>query len=342
MSKAADEPGRGDEPAIELDRVSKTYPKGTRALDEVSLMVRAGTVCAFLGRNGAGKSTTVRILSTLARPTSGRAAVCGIDVTARPTQVRRIIGTAMQSSALDTLMTAREHLELAAGLIGYRGRDRRRRADELLDLLGLAGADRRAVAGFSGGMRRRLDLAMALIRQPRVLFLDEPSAGLDIQSRLALWEVIAGLKADGTTIFLATHDLGEANRLADTIAVIDRGVLRAMGTPDELKRDLGGSTATLELDKPVDQDSVQAVFGAGASVEDGCLVRVAFSGSGDELRSVLTAASNHGLSVVKVATAEPALEDVYVRLTGAGLKNDGEGHGDVGMRAVQQMGVARS
>jgi ABC-2 type transport system ATP-binding protein len=222
--------------AIEMENVVKVYPSGVRALDSVTLAVPHGSICAFLGRNGAGKSTTVRVLSTLSRKTSGRAAVCGLDIDARPAEVRRLIGVALQNSGLDGLMTGREHLELIAGLAGYRGRARRSRADELLEQLGLAQAAGRVVSKYSGGMRRRLDLGLALIHRPRVLFLDELGSGLDLQSRLAVWEVIRGLRAGGSTVFLATHDLNEADRLCDTVVVIDAGRIRAIGSPADLKK----------------------------------------------------------------------------------------------------------
>jgi ABC-2 type transport system ATP-binding protein len=225
--------------AIEMENVVKVYPNGVRALDLVTLAVPHGSICAFLGRNGAGKSTTVRVLSTLTRKTSGRAAVCGVDIDARPAEVRRLIGAALQNSGLDGLMTGREHLELIAGLVGYRGKARRRRADELLELVGLAGAAGQAVSRYSGGMRRRLDLSLALIHRPRVLFLDELGSGLDLQSRLAVWEVIRDLRAGGSTVFLATHDLNEADRLSDTVVVIDAGRIRAVGSPADLKMTLG-------------------------------------------------------------------------------------------------------
>ena len=224
--------------AIELRDLVKVYPNGVRALDSLSLTVPRGAICALLGRNGAGKTTTVRVLSTLTRQTSGRAAICGVDTSERPAEVRRLIGVALQNSALDGLMTGREHLELIAGLAGYRGKDRRRRADDLLELLGLAGLDKRVVATYSGGMRRRLEFALALIQRPQVLFLDELSSGLDVQSRLAVWDIIRELRAGGATILLATHDLGEASQLSDLVAVISAGRICAAGPPESLKPSL--------------------------------------------------------------------------------------------------------
>jgi ABC-2 type transport system ATP-binding protein len=330
-----------DPPAIEVEELVKVYRDGTRALDAVSLTVGPGTVCAFLGRNGAGKTTTVRVLSTLTRKTSGRALVCGVDVDAKPAEVRRLIGVALQNSALDELMTAREHLHLIAGLAGYRGKARRQRADDLLALLGLEAVGKRVIATFSGGMRRRLDLGLALVQRPRVLFLDEPTSGLDLQSRLAVWQVIEDLKADGSTIFLTTHDLGEANQLADLIAVIDQGRIRASGTPAELKEAVGRSAVTFQLAGPVDEEILKRAFKGPVEVVEGG-VRIAFAGSGEDLRALLAEAHDAGLVVEQVAVAEASLEDVYVGLTGTHVDLDGAGRGAAGMQAVRQMGVSRS
>ncbi len=330
-------------PAVELDDVVKVYPNGVRALDGVSLTVPSGSVCAFLGRNGAGKTTTVRILSTLTRATSGRARVCGVDVAADPAKVRRRIGVAMQSSALDELMTGREHVELVAGLAGYRGKARRRRADELLELLGLTGADTRVVAGYSGGMRRRLDLALALIQQPEVLFLDEPSSGLDLQSRRSVWKIIQDLRRGGSTIFLTTHDLGEANQLADLIAVINDGRVQAVGSPNELKEALSRRTAAFYLAETASAEQITAAFGPDATSDDGLCVQAPFSGSGEHMRVLLDSAHDAGLTVERIEVAEPSLEDVYVGLTGSHVELDGDaGRAAAGVKAVRQMGVSRS
>lgn len=328
--------------AIELENVVKVYRNGVRALDSVTLAVPQGSVCAFLGRNGAGKTTTVRVLSTLSRKTSGRAAVCGVDTDARPAEVRRLIGVALQNSALDDQMTAREHLELIAGLAGYRGKARRQRADDLLELLGLAAVDKRVVATYSGGMRRRLDLGLALIQRPQVLFLDEPSSGLDLQSRLAVWKIIRDLQADGSTIFLTTHDLAEANQLSDMIAVIDRGQIRAAGSPAELKETLGQPTTTLHLASPAEERQLALVLGDSVIPVEGGGVRAVSAGSGEQLRALLTRAHEGGLVVQRVEVAEPSLEDVYVRLTGSDIDIDNAGSGAAGIRATRQMGVPQS
>jgi ABC-2 type transport system ATP-binding protein len=309
--------------AIDMDDVVKVYPNGVRALDRVTLAVPQGSVCAFLGRNGAGKTTTVRVLSTLSSKTSGRVSVCGMDIDTRPAEVRRLIGVALQNSALDDLMTAREHIELVSGLAGYRGQARRQRATDLLELLGLTGAGNRVVATYSGGMRRRLEFGLALIQRPRVLFLDEPSAGLDLQSRMAVWKIIRDLRADGSTIFLTTHDFGEANQLSDMIAVIDDGQIRGVGSPARLKEWVGGATTVLHLAHQAGERQLVRVFGDGATPVDGIGVRVAGAGSGEQLRELLTRAHESGLVVARVEVTEPSLADVYMRLTGSEMSNPG-------------------
>lgn len=328
--------------AIELLDLVKVYPNGVRALDSLSLTVPPGSICALLGRNGAGKTTTVRVLSTLTRQSSGQAAICGISTSERPAEVRRLIGVALQNSALDGLMTGREHLELIAGLAGYRGKDRRRRADALLELLGLAALDKRVVATYSGGMRRRLELGLALVQRPQVLFLDEMSAGLDVQSRLAVWDIIGELRADGATILLTTHDIGEASQLSDLVAIIRAGRICAAGSPAELKETLDRTVLTLHLANSADERRLALFLGDGATTVESGGVRVACASSGEQLHRLLGRAGEAGVVVDRVEIAEPSLEEVYVNLTGSELEIDSAGSGAAGIRAAQQMGVPRS
>lgn len=328
--------------AIELQDLVKVYPNGVRALDSLSLTVPHGSICALLGRNGAGKTTTVRVLSTLTRQSSGRATICGIDTSERPMQVRRMIGVALQNSALDGLMTGREHLELIAGLAGYRGKDRRRRADALLELLGLAGLDKRVVATYSGGMRRRLELGLALVQRPQVLFLDEMSSGLDVQSRLAVWNIIRDLRAEGSTILLTTHDIGEANQLSDMVSIISAGRICAAGSPGELKETLDRRSLILHLVTSADERRLALFLGDDATIVEEGGVRVACASSGEQLHRLLGQAGEAGFTVDRVETAEPSLEDVYVSLTGSNLEVDSAGSGAAGVRAAQQMGVPQS
>ena len=224
------------EVAIEATGLEKTYPKGVRALDGLSFVTEAGTVFALLGPNGAGKSTAVKILTTLTRPDAGSASVAGIDVVAQPDRVRRTIGAVSQASGVDIRATGRENLRLQGQLYGLRGPDLERRIGELLEAFGLANAADRIARGYSGGMQRRLDIAMALIHDPRVLFLDEPTTGLDPEVRADMWQEISGLATEqGKSVLLTTHYLEEADQLAAQVAIVDRGKVVAEGTPEEMR-----------------------------------------------------------------------------------------------------------
>src|SRR5436305_5813913 len=227
-------------PAIEASELVREFRKGPRAIDGIDLSVARGEIYGFLGPNGAGKSTTVLMLTTLLPPTSGSARVGGFDIVRQGAQVRATIGAALQEAALDAILTGREHLLLQATLQGLAKPDRKRRAAQLLERVGLEDAADRRVGGYSGGMKRRLDLALALVHQPRILFLDEPTTGLDPQSRAALWEEVARLARDeGMTVFLTTQYPEEADALADRIGIIDRGKIVAEGTPAQLKAEIG-------------------------------------------------------------------------------------------------------
>src|SRR5690242_13309411 len=235
---------------IEVEGLVREFKNGPRAVDGIDLEVAQGEIYGFLGPNGAGKSTTVLMLTTLLPPTSGTARVGGFDVVRQGAQVRATIGAALQEAALDPILTGREHLNLQATLQGLQKADRQRRATELLERVGLIEAADRRVGGYSGGMKRRLDLAMALVHEPRILFLDEPTTGLDPQSRAALWEEVARLAHDeGMTVFLTTQYLEEADALADRIGIIDRGKIVAEGTPDQLKAEIGSPSVEVQ---PVD------------------------------------------------------------------------------------------
>src|SRR6266700_7951689 len=229
--------------AIEATDLVREFKNGPRAVDGIDLGVAPGEIYGFLGPNGAGKSTTVHMLTTLLPPTSGTARVAGYDVVTQGQHVRAAIGAALQEAALDPLLTGREHLRLQASLQALPRAERNQRADELIARVGLTHAADRKVRGYSGGMKRRLDLAMALVHSPSVLFLDEPTTGLDIQSRTALWDEVARLAADdGVTVFLTTQYLEEADVLADRLGIIDRGRLVATGTPEQLKAQIGRPT----------------------------------------------------------------------------------------------------
>jgi len=307
--------------AIEAHDLVKTYPKGVQALDGLSFAVPAGTVFALLGPNGAGKSTTVKILTTLAQADSGTARVAGLDVRAKPAKVRHLIGVVAQLSGADPVATGRENVLLSGRIQGLRGRELRRRTDELLGRFGLADAAGRRVRTYSGGMRRRLDVAMGLINRPRVLFLDEPTAGLDPESRSAMWAEIGRLAAaEGLTILLTTHYLEEADHLASRLAIVDRGRVVVAGTPDELKGELRGDALHLELASGTARDPALAALARVPGVREPRIEGTSLSVRADEgataLPAVLAALEGAGVGVRAATVARPSLDDVYVRYSG--------------------------
>jgi ABC-2 type transport system ATP-binding protein len=307
--------------AIEANGLVKTYPKGVRALDGLTFGVEPGTVFALLGPNGAGKSTTVKILTTLAQADAGTACVAGLDVRARAAQVRHAIGVVAQRSGADPMATGRENLLLSGRIQGLRAGRLTRRADELLGRFGLAAAAGRLVRTYSGGMRRRLDVAMGLINQPQVLFLDEPTAGLDPESRSAMWDEIGRLaSADGLTILLTTHYLEEADRLADELAIVDQGRVVAGGTPDELKGQLRGDAVHVELAGQAQRARLLAALDPLAAVRevrmDGSHINARADDGAAALPAVLAALESAGLPVRAATVARPSLDDVYLRHAG--------------------------
>jgi ABC-2 type transport system ATP-binding protein len=313
--------GTGDGYQIEAHDLVKTYPKGVRALGGLSFAVSAGTVFGLLGPNGAGKSTTVKILTTLAQADSGTATVAGLDVRARAAQVRRAIGVVAQRSGADPMATGRENLLLTGRIQGLRGTALAARADELLGRFDLAGAAGRLVRTYSGGMQRRLDVALGLINRPQVLFLDEPTAGLDPESRTAMWDEIGRLAADdGLTILLTTHYLEEADRLASRLVIVDRGRIVAEGTPDELKGQLHGDAVQVELADQAEQGRLLAVLGRVPAVReiqvDGSHVSARADEGAAALPAVLAALGDAGLPVRAASVARPSLDDVYLRHAG--------------------------
>lgn len=310
--------------AIEATEIAKTYKGGVEALKGVTFRVGWGEIFGYLGRNGSGKTTTARILATLTSATSGSAAVAGHDVATEPAAVRRSIGVTMQEAALDNLMTGREHLELVGGLWGLSGKEARRRADELLEEFGIAGAGRRLISTYSGGMRRRLDIATALISRPRILFLDEPTTGLDPQSRRALWNEIKALKAAGASVFLTTQYLEEADELADTVAVIKGGTIVACGSPAQLKSGIGRTTLRLRLPDRGQMADLRRVFGeTPVEIDDDGRVRIEIHDNETATPVVLDLLGrlrDSGIPVEGLSVTEPSLEAVFVQLTGEGLE----------------------
>jgi len=316
--------------AIEAQGLVKTYPGGVRALDGLGFAVQAGTVFGLLGPNGAGKTTTVKILTTLSRPDAGRARVAGLDVLRQPDQVRRLIGVVAQHSGVDREATGRENLTLQGLVHGLRGRELRRRVAGLLERFGLAEAADRVVGGYSGGMQRRLDIALGLVHRPQVLFLDEPTTGLDPEVRADLWEEIARLATgEGLTILLTTHYLEEADRLASRLAIVDHGRIVVEGTPDGLKRELRGDAVQVELAEPEPDARVSGALDRLDTVREvtleGRSLRARSDSGATAVPSVLAALELAGVKVASVTVARPSLDDVYLRYTGRAFGEADEG-----------------
>jgi ABC-2 type transport system ATP-binding protein len=307
-----------DVPAVLVEDLQRVYPGGLRAVDGVNLRVEPGEIYGFLGPNGAGKSTTVRILTTLLRPTAGRALVAGHDVVTEAADVRRAIGVALQEAALDPLMTGRELLRLQGALHGLRRAEASRRCDELLRRVELTDAADRRLGTYSGGMRRRLDLAMALVHRPRVLFLDEPTTGLDPASRAALWREVRLLNDEGTTVFLTTQYLEEAEQLAGRVAIIDRGKIVAEGTPDDLKDRVGEPALHVDLVDPGRRAEAMALLGAhGRCAErDGGAIVVRTPEGARAIAPLIRSLDEAGIEVDAVEIEEPTLDDVFLAVTG--------------------------
>jgi ABC-2 type transport system ATP-binding protein len=308
------------EHAIEAEDLVKTYPKEVKALDGLSFAVPPGSVFALLGPNGAGKSTAVKILTTLAQADAGRATVAGMDVSAEPERVRRTIGVVSQGSGVDIQATGRENLRLQGRIHGIRGRAIEERAGELLERFGLAGAADRIAKGYSGGMQRRLDIAMALIHDPAVLFLDEPTTGLDPEVRADMWSEIAKLAGErGKTVLLTTHYLEEADQLAERVAIVDRGQIVAEGSPEELKRELRGDAIHVDLAGDYNGAVSRALADLALIRDvalDGRVLRARADDGARAVPLVLQALESHGVSVASVRVARPSLDDVYLKHTG--------------------------
>jgi ABC-2 type transport system ATP-binding protein len=311
---------------IEVEGLVREFPKGPRAVDGIDLVVEPGEIYGFLGPNGAGKSTTVLMLTTLLPPTAGTARVAGFDVVRQGTEVRAAIGAALQEAALDPLLTAREHMRLQTALHGVPRAERRARGDDLLERLGLTEAAARRVGGYSGGMKRRLDLALALVHRPRVLFLDEPTTGLDPQSRGGLWQEVARLAAEeGVTVFLTTQYLEEADALADRVGIIDRGRIVAEGTPTALKAEIGRPTLEVVPAPGTSLDALAAVLAGFGELVPGSArgASVRLAGGDAALAEVVRALDGAGLRVEHLQLHAPTLDDVFLAKTGSTLEGAG-------------------
>src|SRR5918997_1648746 len=315
------------EMSIEVEGLVKEFKKGPRAVDGIDLHVDPGEIYGFLGPNGAGKSTTVLMLTTLLPPTAGTARVAGYDIVKQGPQVRTSIGAALQEAALDQFLTGRDHMRLQAALHGLSRVERKKRGDELLERVGLSEAADRRVRAYSGGMKRRLDLALALVHRPRILFLDEPTTGLDPQSRSALWSEVSRLARDeGVTVFLTTQYLEEADVLADRVGIIDRGRIVAEDTPEALKAEIGRPSVEATPASPAERDAVVGIlsrFGEEIPSQPGT-VAVRLSGGASGLADVVRALDAENLKVSNLRLEEPSLDDVFLAKTGRSLEGAGE------------------
>jgi ABC-2 type transport system ATP-binding protein len=310
---------------IEVEGLVREFKGGVRAVDGIDLRVEPGEIHGFLGPNGAGKSTTVLMLTTLLPPTAGTARVAGHDIVREGAQVRQAIGAALQEAALDPLLTGRDHMRLQTALQGVPKAERPERSDALLERVGLADAADRKVGGYSGGMKRRLDLALALVHRPRILFLDEPTTGLDPQSRADMWDEVARLaREDGVTVFLTTQYLEEADVLADRIAIIDHGRIVARGTPTALKAEIGRPTLEVQPAERSERDAVAGVlarFGTLVKAPPGAAA-VRLRDGADELTEIVRALDAAELAMADFRLHAPTLDDVFLAKTGRKLDEE--------------------
>ncbi len=309
--------------AIAARALRRTFKGGIEAVRDIDLTVSSGEVFGFLGPNGAGKTTTVRMLCTLLPPTAGSATVAGLDVVKDAAAVRRRIGVALQEIGLDPVQTGRELLELQCGLYGITGPDARRRAEELLELVGLTDAANRRTKTYSGGMKRRLDLASALVHSPDVLFLDEPTTGLDPASRLTIWDEVRRINAGGSTVFLTTQYLEEADKLCDRLAIIDDGEIVAQGTPEQLKAEMGHDVVSVSVDADHAAATETALAGLPGlervMVEAGGIALYVEDGAGS-IAEIVRRLEREQIPTGSISVARPTLDDVFLKATGRRLE----------------------
>jgi ABC-2 type transport system ATP-binding protein len=319
-------------PVIEVADLVKVYKGGTRAVDGISFTVGEGEFFGFLGPNGAGKTTTIRILATLLRPTSGSASVSGIDVMEHPGEVRRQVGFAMQTVAVDPLATGRENLELIGRLRRVPSQQLQARIDELLVLMKLTESQKKIVGTYSGGMKRRLDLATALLHRPRVLFLDEPTEGLDPQSRNALWEELESVNRSGTTMFLTTHYMEEADRLCKRIAIVDEGKIVVEGAPGELKRTVGNDVVEVQLEADGPEELERQRSSIGRMLEGFVPVteikpspvgiQLYVSNAAAAIPELVRRMDGDSVRIGSLTMHQPSLDDVFLRYTGKTIREE--------------------
>jgi len=319
-------------PIIEVRDLVKVYGKGdkqTRAVDGISFDVARGELFGFLGPNGAGKTTTIRVLATLLAPTSGSVRVAGLDVTRQPHEVRKRLGLALQTAALDAFSTGRETLELAGRLHRLPREQIRRRADELLELMTLSKVANKLTGTYSGGMKRRLDLASALMHQPELLILDEPTEGLDPQSRTALWEELERINQAGTTMLLTTHYMEEADRLCRRLSIIDNGKIVIDGSPTELKRTVGAELVVLEIEQPEGDGVVERVRSRLAGLVEAEAVSAHPQGvslsvpnAGAAIPALLRRLEGDTVQISGLRMSQPSLDDVFMKYTGRSIREE--------------------
>jgi len=318
-----------DDRSIQVSGLVREFKGGIQAVDGIDLSVTGSEIYGFLGPNGAGKSTTVKVLTTLLPPSAGTVTVAGYDVAREGAKVRASIGVALQDVALDPMLTGREHMRLQAGLQGVPRAERATRGDDLLERVGLTDAAERKSSTYSGGMKRRLDLALALLHRPRILFLDEPTTGLDVQSRTALWDEVARLaREEGTTVFLTTQYLEEADVLADRVGIIDRGVIVAEGTPAALKEEVAHPTVEVIPRDPEGCAAIGAAlapFGEPVAERGAGSVAVRLRSGADQLAEIVRALDVANVTVAHLALHEPTLDDVFLAKTGRSLEGAGDG-----------------
>lgn len=314
---------------VEVSNLTKIYPGNIKAVDDITFQVRPGEFFGFLGPNGAGKTTTMKILGTLVRKTSGVAKVLGVDVEEDPNFVRGSIGFALQEISLDQLATGRETLILMGALYHMEPTYAKARANELSELFGLADAGNRKVGSYSGGMKRRLDLASVLMHKPRLLFLDEPTEGLDPQSRKVIWEYLANLNRDGVTIFLTTHYMEEADQLCSRLAIIDQGKIVAQDSPLDLKKGLGADVVNLKFGEKTGKMQIGDAGRILASVEDVREVKIADNtlsvyvvGASSKIPELFDVLGRHGIKVESISVSGPTLNDVFIKYTGHQIREE--------------------
>ncbi len=316
---------------ITTEQLTKVFPGDIRAVDSIDFEVKAGEIFGFLGPNGAGKTTTIKMLNTLLQPTSGTAVVAGFDVLKNPADVRRSIGYVAQDVGVDEHGTGRENLTLYGHFYRLDGKTLKRRVKELFELVDLIGYEDKMVSTYSGGMRKRLDIAMGLIHQPQLIFLDEPTAGLDPQTRVHIWDYIRDLaKAIGITIFLTTHYMEEADRLADRIAIIDRGQIMVMGTPSKLKESIGGDVVTLSSCETGPEECEAFIRRTQEALTDQPFVLetratdselAVYVDKGESAApTIMRLLSNQGIEVETLSFSKPSLDDVFLKYTGRTIR----------------------